>query len=178
MRRERNCSASASGQEADAFGPRPERDVDRIGYRIVDNLPVVALQGGKAHADACRSALHHWAARPRLVDDPDGRGLSDVARRGLRLPSAVNRSCTRDLIGCFDCVHDMGDAIGVLARIRAALMPNGTLMMVEPFACDTLEENLTPVGRVFYGASTPVIISSPTVSLNFVAKTSPRDDSL
>jgi hypothetical protein len=40
-----------------------------------------------------------------------------------------------------------------VAHIRAALKPNGTLMMVEPYACDTLEENLTPVGRVFYGAS-------------------------
>ncbi len=59
-----------------------------------------------------------------------------------------------DLICCFDCVHDMGDPIGVLTHIRSALKPNGTLMMVEPFACDTLEENLNPVGRVFYGAST------------------------
>jgi 2-polyprenyl-3-methyl-5-hydroxy-6-metoxy-1,4-benzoquinol methylase len=59
-----------------------------------------------------------------------------------------------DLICCFDCVHDMGDPIGVLAHIRSALKPNGTLMIVEPYACDTLEENLTPVGRVFYGAST------------------------
>ena len=61
-----------------------------------------------------------------------------------------------DLICCFDCVHDMGDPIGVLAHIRSALKPNGTLMMVEPYACDTLEENLTPVGRVFYGASTMI----------------------
>jgi 2-polyprenyl-3-methyl-5-hydroxy-6-metoxy-1,4-benzoquinol methylase len=59
-----------------------------------------------------------------------------------------------DLIACFDCVHDMGDPIGVLRQIRSALKPNGTLMMVEPYACDTLEENLNPVGRVFYGAST------------------------
>jgi 2-polyprenyl-3-methyl-5-hydroxy-6-metoxy-1,4-benzoquinol methylase len=59
-----------------------------------------------------------------------------------------------DLICCFDCVHDMGDPIGVLRHLRSALKPNGTLMMVEPYACDTLEENLNPVGRVFYGAST------------------------
>ena len=59
-----------------------------------------------------------------------------------------------DLICCFDCVHDMGDPVGVLASLRAALKPNGTLLMVEPYAGDSLEENLTPVGRIFYGAST------------------------
>jgi SAM-dependent methyltransferase len=59
-----------------------------------------------------------------------------------------------DLICCFDCVHDMGDPVGVLANVRRGLKPNGTLMIVEPYAGDTLEENLTPVGRIFYGAST------------------------
>jgi SAM-dependent methyltransferase len=59
-----------------------------------------------------------------------------------------------DLVCCFDCVHDMGDPAGVLARLRESLKPNGTLMIVEPFAGDTLEANLTPVGRIFYGAST------------------------
>jgi SAM-dependent methyltransferase len=59
-----------------------------------------------------------------------------------------------DLVCCFDCVHDMGDPVGALARARAALKPNGTLMIVEPYAGDRLEENLTPLGRIFYGAST------------------------
>lgn len=59
-----------------------------------------------------------------------------------------------DLACCFDCVHDMGDPVGVLARLRQALKPNGTLMIVEPFAGDALETNLTPVGRIYYAAST------------------------
>ena len=59
-----------------------------------------------------------------------------------------------DLICCFDCVHDMGDPVGVLSRARDALKPNGTIMIVEPFAEDALEANLTPVGRIFYAAST------------------------
>jgi SAM-dependent methyltransferase len=61
-----------------------------------------------------------------------------------------------DLVCCFDCVHDMGDPIGVLAGVRRALKPNGTLMIVEPFAGDALEDNLTPIGRIFYGASTMI----------------------
>ncbi|HEX8806754.1 MAG TPA: methyltransferase domain-containing protein [Candidatus Aquilonibacter sp.] len=59
-----------------------------------------------------------------------------------------------DLACCFDCVHDMGDPVGALKQIRSILKPNGALMIVEPFAGDALEENLTPVSRIFYGAST------------------------
>ena len=59
-----------------------------------------------------------------------------------------------DFIACFDCIHDMGDPVGAAAHIRAALKPGGTFMMVEPFANDTLEDNLNPVGRIFYAAST------------------------
>jgi SAM-dependent methyltransferase len=59
-----------------------------------------------------------------------------------------------DLICYFDCVHDMGDPVGALASARHALKQNGTLMIVEPYAGDALEENLTPVGRIFYAAST------------------------
>jgi 2-polyprenyl-3-methyl-5-hydroxy-6-metoxy-1,4-benzoquinol methylase len=59
-----------------------------------------------------------------------------------------------DLVCCFDCVHDMGDPVGALKQIRKALKPNGALMIVEPFAGDALEENLTPISRIFFGAST------------------------
>lgn len=59
-----------------------------------------------------------------------------------------------DLICYFDCVHDMGDPAGALASGRQALKKNGTVMIVEPYAGDTLEANLTPVGRIFYAAST------------------------
>jgi 2-polyprenyl-3-methyl-5-hydroxy-6-metoxy-1,4-benzoquinol methylase len=65
-----------------------------------------------------------------------------------------------DLIACFDCIHDMGDPGGAAAHIRAALAPDGTFMMVEPFANDKLEDNLNPVGRVYYAAST--IICTPS----------------
>ena len=67
-----------------------------------------------------------------------------------------------DLICCFDCVHDMGDPVGALKQIRAALKPNGTLMIVEPFANDALEENCNPVGRIFYAASTMICTPAST----------------
>jgi SAM-dependent methyltransferase len=59
-----------------------------------------------------------------------------------------------DLVACFDCLHDMADPVGAARHVRDALAPDGTWLLVEPFASDRVEENLNPVGRVFYGAST------------------------
>jgi SAM-dependent methyltransferase len=61
-----------------------------------------------------------------------------------------------DLVCLFDCLHDMGDPVGAARRIRRALQPDGTLMIVEPRAGDALEQNVNPVGRVFYGLSTVI----------------------
>ncbi len=59
-----------------------------------------------------------------------------------------------DLICFFDCLHDMGDPVGAARHAYQTLKPDGTILLVEPFAGDRLEENLTPVGRLFYAAST------------------------
>ena len=59
-----------------------------------------------------------------------------------------------DLICFMDCLHDLGDPVGALVHARRALKPEGKVMLVEPFAGDSLEENLHPVGRLFYAAST------------------------
>jgi SAM-dependent methyltransferase len=59
-----------------------------------------------------------------------------------------------DLIAFFDCLHDMGDPVGAGRHVREALAPDGTWMIVEPFANDALEDNLNPVGRIYYAAST------------------------
>jgi len=59
-----------------------------------------------------------------------------------------------DLICIFDALHDMGDPVGAARHIREQLAPGGTFMLVEPLAGDRLEDNLNPVGRIFYAAST------------------------
>jgi len=59
-----------------------------------------------------------------------------------------------DLICFFDCLHDMGDPVGAARHAYQTLKPDGTVLLVEPFANDTLDENITPVGRLFYAAST------------------------
>jgi len=61
-----------------------------------------------------------------------------------------------DLVTCFDCLHDMGDPAGALEHARSALADDGVVMVVEPRAGDAVEDNLTPVGRVYYAASTLV----------------------
>ena len=59
-----------------------------------------------------------------------------------------------DLITFFDCLHDMGDPVGACAHVVKALKPDGSCMIVEPFANDSLKENMNPVGRAFYSFST------------------------
>ena len=65
-----------------------------------------------------------------------------------------------DLVAFFDCLHDMGDPAGASQYVYSKLAEDGTWMITEPFAHDTLEENLNPVGRVYYGFSTTVCTPS------------------
>jgi SAM-dependent methyltransferase len=59
-----------------------------------------------------------------------------------------------DLVAFFDCLHDMGDPVGAGKHVRESLAKDGVWMIVEPFAHDKLKDNLNPVGRVYYSAST------------------------
>jgi SAM-dependent methyltransferase len=59
-----------------------------------------------------------------------------------------------DLICFFDCLHDMGDPVAAATHAARALAPDGTVMLVEPFAQDHVEGNISPVGRLYYAAST------------------------
>jgi SAM-dependent methyltransferase len=59
-----------------------------------------------------------------------------------------------DLVTMFDCLHDMGDPVGVARHVREALAPDGTWMIVEPLAGDSVADNLNPLGRAYYAFST------------------------
>jgi SAM-dependent methyltransferase len=59
-----------------------------------------------------------------------------------------------DLVCFFDALHDMGDPVGALVHTRASLAEDGTVLVVEPFAGDTVQDNLNPVGRIYYAGST------------------------
>jgi 2-polyprenyl-3-methyl-5-hydroxy-6-metoxy-1,4-benzoquinol methylase len=63
-----------------------------------------------------------------------------------------------DFIAFFDCLHDMADPSGAVRHARKALKSDGVCMIVEPFAADQVENNLNPVGRVYYGASSLICV--------------------
>ncbi len=89
------------------------------------------------------------AARKAAADA----GVSD--RVSFEVASAKDFPGTGyDLVAIFDALHDMGDPTGAAAHVLSTLAPDGTWLIVEPFANDDVADNLTPVGRVFYSAST------------------------
>lgn len=63
-----------------------------------------------------------------------------------------------DFVTFFDCLHDMGDPAGASAHVRSTLQPDGTWMIVEPYAEDTFEGNHNPIGRIMYSASTMLCV--------------------
>lgn len=63
-----------------------------------------------------------------------------------------------DFIAFFDCLHDMADPAGAARHACQALKPDGNCMIVEPFAGDSVAENLNPIGRVYYGASSMICV--------------------
>ena len=69
-----------------------------------------------------------------------------------------------DFVAHFDCLHDMGDPVGAAKHVKQTLAHDGTWMIVEPFAHDRVEDNLNPVGRVFYAASTMICVPASLAS--------------
>ena len=81
-------------------------------------------------------------------------GVGDRVR--FEVAAAKDYPGEYDLVAFFDCLHDMGDPVGAAKHVRSSLAEGGTWMLVEPFAHDRVEENLNPIGRVFYSVSTLV----------------------
>ena len=70
----------------------------------------------------------------------------------------VLRRIEYELVTIFDALHDMGDPVGAASHIANTLSKTGTLMLVEPFAGDRLDENLHPLGQIYYSFSTLVCV--------------------
>ncbi len=80
-------------------------------------------------------------------------GVGD--RVSFQVAAAKNyRGNDYDLVAFFDCLHDLGDPVGAATHVLRSLADDGTWMIVEPFANDDVQDNLNPIGRVFYSAST------------------------
>ena len=96
-----------------------------------------SIEEARRHADA-----HGLGDRVRFEVST----AKDIAERGF------------DLVTMFDCFHDMGDPRGCAAHMRRILSADGSWMIVEPIAGDRPEQNFTPVGRLFYNASTMICV--------------------
>ncbi|MCC6695039.1 MAG: methyltransferase domain-containing protein [Candidatus Hydrogenedentes bacterium] len=115
---------------------------------MAEAYPQSTFIGFDYHEDSIRCARGH--ARKA--------GLSNV--RFLVASAKDYPGNDYDLVTFFDCLHDMGDPAGAAAHVRKSLKPDGTWMLVEPYANDRLEDNLNPVGRVYYAFSTAVCTPS------------------
>ena len=106
-------------------------------------FPTSAFTGFDYHAPSIEAARK--AAAEVGVDD----------RVSFEVASAHEYPGTGyDLVGFFDCLHDMGDPAGAARHVLSSLAPDGTWLIVEPFANDDTADNLDPVARLFYSAST------------------------
>ena len=110
---------------------------------IAEGYPASTVHGTDAHEGSIAEARRLAAA-------------AGVADRVTFATAAADALAPEgyDLVTSFDCLHDMGDPVGVAGQVRAALAPGGAWMIVEPRAGDTVEENLNPVGRAYYAFST------------------------
>ena len=142
-----------------------------------------ALDGVVDQARAGRDC-RRCRLRARLLDRDHGGGVPEIDVHRLRLPPRLDRPGAGarrparrygehavrggtatdfpgrdlDLVTFFDCLHDMGDPVGAARHVRQALKPDGTWMIVEPAAGDRLEDNLNPISRLFYAASTMICV--------------------
>ena len=96
---------------------------------------------------------YHEASIKRARETADEAGVAE--RVNFEVASAKSYpGSDYDFIAFFDCLHDMGDPVGAASYVRKTLVSDGVLMIVEPYANDRVEENLNPVGRLYYSAST------------------------
>jgi 2-polyprenyl-3-methyl-5-hydroxy-6-metoxy-1,4-benzoquinol methylase len=104
-----------------------------------------------------RSVFHGYDFHAESIEAARRKAEADAVTGNTRFEAvAAKKIAARDfdLICLFDALHDMGDPVGAARHLRECLKPDGTLMLVEPLAGDALEENLTPLGQVFYAGST------------------------
>jgi len=110
---------------------------------MAEAFPNSSFRGFDTHAESIEAAQANAEAA----------GLAD--RVSFEVSQGGSASQEKfDLVCFFDCLHDMGDPVGAAKRAAGMLAKDGTVMLVEPFAADRVEDNFNPVGRLYYAAST------------------------
>ena len=99
---------------------------------------------------------YHEASIQQAVERAKEAGVTNVSFKVDNAKGYPDKDF--DFIAFFDCLHDMGDPVGACAHAKQALKSDGSCMIVEPFANDSLKDNLNPVGRAFYAFSTQLCV--------------------
>ncbi len=105
-----------------------------------------------------KSEFHGFDLHPASIEEASRHAQEEhITNVQFRVASAKEIP-ERDygFVTVFDALHDMGDPVGAASQVRQSLHPDGTFMIVEPNAGDSLAENMNPVGRVYYGFSTMI----------------------
>jgi SAM-dependent methyltransferase len=114
---------------------------------MAEAFPASRFVGYDFHAPSVEEANRHAADH----------GVADRVKFQVAAAKEIAEA-DYDLVTCFDCLHDMGDPRGCARHMRRILKDDGTWMVVEPIAGDRPADNLNPVGRLFYNASTMICV--------------------
>ena len=143
--------AAGAGRRRRQTGARRDGGRRRLWTRILDGdhgegFPEFDVHGLDFHPGSVEQARLH----------AEQHGVSKHSFRGGFGRRVSGKDL--DLVTFFDCLHDMGDPVGAARHVRQTLKPDGRWMIVEPAAGDRLEDNLNPVGRLYYAASTMICV--------------------
>lgn len=139
--------------------------LDGIVDRLEAGISVADVGCGHGHSTVLmakafpRSRFYGFDAHPTSIDasrrNAAEAGVAERAR--FDVARAVDYPDEQyGLICFFDCLHDMGDPVAAARYAAQALAPDGTVMLVEPFAHDRVEHNLSPVAQIYYAASSTI----------------------
>jgi SAM-dependent methyltransferase len=139
--------------------------LDGVVARLEAGIDVADVGCGHGHSTLLmaeafpNSRFHGFDAHRPSIDE--ARRLAEQAGLAHRVRFDVSTATgypdrRYGLVCFFDVLHDLGDPVGAARHVAAVLAPGGTVMLVEPFAHDRVEDNLNPVGRLYYGGSTVI----------------------
>jgi ubiquinone/menaquinone biosynthesis C-methylase UbiE len=139
--------------------------LDGVVARLEAGIAVADVGCGHGHTTVLmaqafpRSRFHGFDVHPESIEE--ARRVAAEAGMADRVTFEVARATdfqgrNYGLLCFFDCLHDMGDPVAAARHAAEVLAPDGTVMLVEPFANDRVEDNLSPVARLYYAASTTI----------------------
>ncbi len=139
--------------------------LDGVIDRLEAGISVADVGCGHGHSTVLmakafpRSRFYGFDAHPASIDAARGNATEAGVAERVRFDVARAVDYPDEhygLICFFDCLHDMGDPVAAARYAARVLAPDGTVMLVEPFAHDRVEQNLSPVARMYYAASSTI----------------------